>query len=404
MMFRRIFLAVVFMGLLAVCASAQKKEIAQAKANVKAGKSLAEAESSMRRLLADSANRDNEKIWIVLFDAVRKQYENVNEQMYLKQRADTAAFFSAAYRMFGVLEGLDSIEMRPDSRGNVRLQYRKRHAEYLNALRPNLYNGGLYHMGRKEYGQAYSLFAAYIDCAYQPLFSGYGYADKDSRMPAAAFYSVYCGYKEPDAAHTLKYAGQAQADTARLDMVYQYVADTYRQQKDTAHCVEVLQSGFARFPKSPYFFSHLFDYYFSKNQTGQAMALCDDAIAADTASTVALFAKSSVLLSQGRYDECVRLCDKVISADSSFTDAYLNAGLSYYNQAAHIDRNLRHTRENITKMKALYAKAMPYMQRYRSLAPDEKGKWGVVLYTIYLNLNMGREFDEVDKLLKAKQK
>ena len=66
--------------------NAQKKEIAQAKDNVKAGKALVEAEASMRKLLNDSANKTNEKIWLVLFDAVRKQYEKITEQMYLKQR------------------------------------------------------------------------------------------------------------------------------------------------------------------------------------------------------------------------------------------------------------------------------------------------------------------------------
>lgn len=88
----------------AVPAAAQRKEIAQAKDNVKAGKKLAEAEASMRHLLADSANRDNDKIWLVLFDAVRKQYEALNEQMYLKQTTDTASLFDVTYRLFGVLK------------------------------------------------------------------------------------------------------------------------------------------------------------------------------------------------------------------------------------------------------------------------------------------------------------
>ena len=100
----------------AVPAAAQRKEIAQAKDNVKAGKKLAEAEASMRHLLADSANRNNDKIWLVLFDAVRKQYEALNEQMYLKQTTDTASLFDVTYRRFGVLEGLDSVDARPDRR------------------------------------------------------------------------------------------------------------------------------------------------------------------------------------------------------------------------------------------------------------------------------------------------
>lgn len=79
------FIAVLLIAPLTMI-NAQKKEIAQAKDNVKAGKALAEAETSMRKLLNDSSNKTNEKIWLVLFDAVRKQYEKINEQMYLKQR------------------------------------------------------------------------------------------------------------------------------------------------------------------------------------------------------------------------------------------------------------------------------------------------------------------------------
>ncbi len=40
------------------------------------------------------------------------------------------------------------------------------------------------------------------------------------------------------------------------------------------------------------------------------------------------------------------------------------------------------------------------MERYRKLAPQQKQKWGPALYRIYLNLNMGKQFDEIDRLLK----
>jgi hypothetical protein len=40
------------------------------------------------------------------------------------------------------------------------------------------------------------------------------------------------------------------------------------------------------------------------------------------------------------------------------------------------------------------------MEQYRQLAPDQKGKWAPALYKIYLNLNMGRQFEEIDRLMK----
>lgn len=46
----------------------------------------------MRGLLADSANRRNVKIYLTLAEAVRAQYEEANEKLYLKEGYDTAAF------------------------------------------------------------------------------------------------------------------------------------------------------------------------------------------------------------------------------------------------------------------------------------------------------------------------
>ena len=52
------------------------------------------------------------------------------------------------------------------------------------------------------------------------------------------------------------------------------------------------------------------------------------------------------------------------------------------------------------QVRQTYMMARPYMERYRRLAPQQKQKWGPALYRIYLNLNMGKQFDEIDRLLK----
>jgi hypothetical protein len=52
-------------------------------------------------------------------------------------------------------------------------------------------------------------------------------------------------------------------------------------------------------------------------------------------------------------------------------------------------------------MRTVYQKARTYMERYRMMMPEEKQKWGPALYRIYLNLNMGKQFDEIDRLLKT---
>ena len=141
--FRNLWVLLAFFLLLAPSGvQAQKKEIVAAKDLVKAGKDLAKAESSMRKLLTDSANRKNRKIWSILFDAVKKQYEQGNEKLYLKQAYDTAQLFNATRQLFVIAQGLDSVEMIPNKKGKCEFDFRKPHSEYLNRIRPNLYNGG----------------------------------------------------------------------------------------------------------------------------------------------------------------------------------------------------------------------------------------------------------------------
>ncbi len=397
-----IFTAVLLLAVLSG-AQAQKKELAKAKANVKAGTSLAETEASLRQLLADSACRNNEKVWLVLFDAVKKQYDKTNEEMYLHHTADTAQLLKAAYRMYGVLEGLDSLDMQPDEAGRVRLKYRKKHAEYLNLYRPNLYNGGLYFMRKQDYSASYDFFHTYIDCQSQPLFSGYQYLQTDRLMPQAAFYAVYCGYKLQDSDRALRYVDLARKDTVHLETLYQYVAETYKLKSDTAAVLATLQEGFGSFPHSIYFFPHLFDYYFGHGFVAEARTLCEKALRVDGSSVMFRFAMSSVLLAQGKYAECISICDSLIAANDSLADAYLNAGLAYYNQGVALDGRTKLTKAQRSVMLDYYSKALPYLQRYRQLSPAQTDRWGLPLYTIYLNLNMGKEFEEVDALLRKMQ-
>lgn len=50
----------------------------------------------------------------------------------------------------------------------------------------------------------------------------------------------------------------------------------------------------------------------------------------------------------------------------------------------------------------LLPKALPYLEKFRKMEPGAQEKWALPLYTIYLNLNKGKEFDEIDRLMKSK--
>lgn len=385
-----------------VAASAQKKEIQTAKDQVKAGKNLDQAAASMKKLLADSANRTNRKIWTIYFDAVRKQYEQGNEKLYLKQKYDTAQLFNYTRQLFEVAFQYDSVETAPDRKGRRDFEFRKGHSEYLAHIRSNLYNGGIWFLNKKKYPDAYKFFDCYIECASQPMFKQRNYGEKDKHLPTAAYYAVYSGYKMKDPKATLHHSYEALKDTVHYNYMLQYLAETYMLEKDTARYVASLNEGFKRVPTFPYFFPRLVEYYVVRNQLDSAMTVVNEALTVVPDSDVYLAAKSNLLLEQGKLQECIEVSKKVIEVNQKLGDPYYNAGICYFNLAVEQDKNSHNSRKTKEQVEANYKKALPYLVKYREMEPKEQGKWAFPLYTIYLNLNMGKEFDEIDKVMKQK--
>ena len=395
--------ALMFLMLMSpVAASAQKKEIQTAKDQVKAGKNLDQAAASMKKLLADSANRTNRKIWTIYFDAVRKQYEQGNEKLYLKQKYDTAQLFNYTRQLFEVAFQYDSVETAPDKKGRRDFEFRKGHSDYLAHIRSNLYNGGIWFLNKKKYPDAYKFFDCYIECASQPMFKQYNYGAKDKHLPTAAYYAVYSGYKMKDPKATLHHSYEALKDTVHYNYMLQYLAETYMLEKDTARYVASLKEGFKRVPTFPYFFPRLVEYYVVRNQLDSAMKVVNEALTVVPDSDVYLAAKSNLLLEQGKLQECIEVSKKVIEVNQKLGDPYYNAGICYFNLAVEQDKNSHNSRKVKEQVEANYKKALPYLVKYREMEPKEQGKWAFPLYTIYLNLNMGKEFDEIDKVMKQK--
>ncbi len=398
---KRTIIAAIFLIAFLPCMNAQKKEMDQARTFIKSGKNLDKAEKMMSQLLNDSANRKNEKIWLVLFDAIRAQYEQGNERLYLHQKYDTLSLFNSVRKMFRTLETLDTLDATPDKKGRVRLKYRKKHAALLMAHRNNLYNGGVFQMLKHQYADAYDYFDTYIDCARQPLFAEENIDSADHRLPLAAYRALFCGYQLQDTAKTLKYRHLALRDTANRSYVLQYLAETYRQAGQDKKYLCALQQGFNADPEFPYFFPRLLEAYSATHQPDSALAVANRLLETNDTSEIYLFAKSNVLLDIGRYAECITICDTLIARNDSLADAYLNAGLAYTNLAVEMDK-VSKSRTKRTQIKDYYRKAKPYLERYRALAPDQKEKWAHALYNVYLNLNMGKQFAEVDRLLNKK--
>lgn len=381
---------------------AQKKEISQARTYIKNGKDkdLSSAEKLMTDLLAkDSANRQNPRIYATWYDAALLQYESANEKLYLKQKYDTVQFFSLIRKLYQIAESLDSLDARPDKKGRVRPEYREDHASQLNLLRRNLYYGGTFQVRKAQYADAYSFFDTYLDADSQPLFTGYDYLKRDSLMVQAAYWATFCGYKLQQPDSTLRYHHLALRDTAKREFTLQYVCEAYRQQQNDSALVATLQQGYEEYPEHPYFFPRLADHYTSLGLYDRVLELTARGLKINPRNQLFLLAQSVAQLNAGNYEDCLQTSEQLIAVNDTMPEAYFNVATAHLNQALVLEKE-NEPRKNRLKLIKLYQDARPYMEAYRKLAPDQKRRWAPALYRVYLNLNMGKQFDEIDKVLK----
>lgn len=381
--------------ILSVHTNAQRKQIGEARTILKSGKNFEQAEKLMTDLLKDSANQQNTRIYDIWLQAVEKQYLAINEKMYIKQKVDTTAFFNLAKRMFTVAERLDSIDAQPDKHGKSNPEFRKENANKLQIYRPNIYYGGAHHLKKGDYKTAFSFFEMYLDCDRQPLFTGYDYLYKDPKMGEVAYWATYCGYRLNDPILVLRHAATAQRDEQKLEYTLQYMAEAWDKLDDDSMHIATLWQGFRKYPKSNYFFPRLMDVYNSRGNYNMADSVVNEALKTDSLNELYLYAKSTVMLNMKKYGDCLKFSDQLIELNPNLADIYYNGGLACLNIAQRMD-----SRKYKKQIKKMYEKARPYMEKYREMAPNEVDKWAPALYRIYFNLNMGKQFDEIDKILR----
>lgn len=393
-MMKYVFFAVCGLMMSATCC-AQRKQIGDARTILKSGKNIEQAEKLMTDLLKDKANEENTRIYDIWLQAVEKQYLALNEKMYIKEKVDTTKFFDLAKRMFVVAERLDSIDAKPDKNGKSNPEYRKENAAKMQGYRPNIYYGGAHHLKKGDFKTAFDFFEMYLDCDRQPLFTGYDFMYKDPKMGEVAYWATYCGYRMNDPVLVLRHASTAQRDEQKLEYTLQYMAEAWEKLEDDSMYTATLWQGFKKYPKSNYFFPRLMDNYNRRGKYEMADSVVNEALKTDTLNELFLFAKSMVMLNLKKYGDCLKFSDQLIALNPNLADIYYNGGIACLNIAQRMD-----SRKYKKQIKKMYERARPYMEKYREMAPDEKDKWAPALYRIYFNLNMGKQFDEIDKILR----
>lgn len=337
--------------------NAQRRDLALARTAVRQGKDLAKTEQTLRDIIAkDTLHKYRAKAYKLLAKAIEAQYKEANKKLYVAQKKgekssdkDSAALFDHSLRL---VAAMDSISAKP--------------AKQTRRALPNVYAGALFYLHKGDTRQAYSYLDTYL--RHLPIWE-------------AASMAVYAAHKNGDADGILRYKDLALGDTAKREYTLRAACEAYHTQGNMPAYLATLKQGAREYPRARYFYPRLIDHYNQHEHPDSALAALDAVLPYDNRPTYQT-ARLAALYQLERYEQCAEAARQLTAAGDTLSLPYYYAGASLLKLGRHAD-------------------AMLYFELYRKMEPTKKDKWAAPLYEIYLRLNLGSKFDEIDKIMKG---
>ena len=385
---------------------AQEKAVKEAKKIVNGtSPDFAKAEELINGALTNPETKDLAETWNVAGLIQRKRSEKEMEKAYLRQPYDTMQVYNSALNMCKYFFKCDELAQIPNEKGKIKNKYRKPNSSEILAERGNLINGGIQYFNQDKNKEALEFFGTYVDMLNQPMFADNEQVKNDTLMPQIAYYASLAAMKMEDYPSVLKYAPYAKDDKEVGKYAMEFVSTALKAEGDTAKWVISLQEGVQKYPDHPFFFGNLIDYYSNSKKFDEAMKFTDEMLAKDPNNAFNLYVKGYIYHNMEDYDNALTYYKKTIEIDPTYAEAYSNIGLIYclqaqnFSEKASSDVNDPKYKEDQAALKGFYEQAKPYYEKARELKPDQKDLWLNGLYRVYYNLQMGPEYEEIEKLM-----
>lgn len=302
--------------------------------------------------------------------------EDLNQKAYLKQKLDTMRLFRSVYMMYQYIGKCDSVD--------TARKYADKGQNILARHRVNLLGGGKFLLKGEKWGDAYRYFDMYLSTMKD---------EDDSVRVRVSYWATLCAMNDNKPYDVIKYV-RASMDKGKSEdcaALMEYMCRSYAAIGDSTHWLAGIKEGVGTYPKHDYFFLNLMDWYICHEQLDSASTVTDSLIVIDPEIPNYWFAKSQIALNRQKYGECIEMCEECLKRDPDYADAWYNKGISLLNMTL--------TEKDNRKVMDLYRRAEEPMETVRKLLPNAVDRWGKPLYRIYLKLNRGDKFEEIDHIL-----
>ena len=367
------------------------------------------ANTLIEAALENKHTASNPDTWYTAGKIQNVIYDKENEKMFLQQAYDQDKFFGSLSKMFDYYIKCDELEQLPNAAGKVVVKYRPETSELLSRLRINLVSGGVTYFNADNNEKAFELFAKYIDVADEPLLAAYNLMESDSLICEIAYYATLAGLKLEDYNKALQYVDLAMAKEDVAQKAVEYKAMSYLNLGDTINWLKTLKVGVEKYPEVQYFYSNLISYYNTNGDTEDLMAFADEMLEKNPLP-IFRFVKGFVYQNMSEYEKAIEEYKVAIEQDPNYTGAYRNLGICYCQLAqnasdkmTNLNMKSKAYKEQKEVVTSYYRLALPIYEHLRKIDdgtdPDVRNAWTNGLYTCYYMLNMGKEFEEIEKIV-----
>lgn len=405
---KRVLLLSMALCVAASAAFAQKKAVSQAQSIAKGNNAdFAEARTLIKGALENAETKDDPKTWYVAGFVEDQQFSAERMKEMLGQQPNQSVMYTALLNVYPYLKKSYELDQAPDAKGKIKPKYTKDIKGIMTANHVYYVNGGAFYFDERDYKKAYDCFEQYLAVANDPMFAGEAIAVRDTMYQTVQYYSALAALQMNDHDLALAALERAKDNEYKQSEIYQYMHFEYEQLKDTVSMEKVLKEGMEKMPEDEYFLLHLINLYIYSNRNEEAIYYLEKAIA-DKPNSAQLYDVLGSVYETGtkETEKAEQAYSKALEFDPEFVSALSNLGRVYYNQAINIqaDANMisdnKLYQEELAKAKDMFRKALPYFEKAYSLKPDQT-EYMIALRGIYYNLNMSKEFDEIEAKLGA---
>ena len=393
----------------AFVASAQVSVVKEAKSMKK---DPAAAAKILEAALTNPETANDPETWKLAGDLQKALYDEENMKLYLPGgQADMPKLYNSLVKMFEYYLKCDEVEQAGVANGTVKkAKLRKKNAETLLQLRPNLINGGVEAFNENNYEAAQKYFGLFVDVIDNPMFAEQAAALKADTLNSlyANYATMAAGLREPkDTEAVLKYGNIGKESESEGWRALMFMAEVYgnKENSDSTKWLEVIKEGSERFPEQDFFVGNIMDYYLQRGMVDEGIAQIDKLLSTNE-KPYFLYVKGVLLYEKKAYAGAHVALDKLIGLGGDLVaEGYAKKGDCYFFPAQKIvEENSTLSMEdpkyntNEAKIKEAYEQAKPFYEKAKELEPDNKAIWGQMLLRIYWTLNKA-EYEALEKEL-----